>query len=208
MTVTAELVEAFEAARRLGFLGPGPVADQIVHAEAFARVLEAEAGGPAPFLDLGSGGGLPGLVLAGRWPGHRAVLLDASLRRTVFLRRTVTALGWSSRVVVVEGRAEVLARDPQLRSSFLLVVARSFATPSVTAEIGGAFLAEGGRLAVSEPNLEGVERWSPAGLARLGLAPAEVWPGDGAKVAVIQRVDPVAPPWPRATGIPAKRPLW
>jgi 16S rRNA (guanine527-N7)-methyltransferase len=216
-----DLDAVFEEARRLGFLGPGPAADQIAHAVSFAQILEAEGAGPAPFLDLGSGGGVPGLVLADRWTAVRAVLLDASQRRTAFLRRTVAALGWTARVVVLEGRAEALARDPQLRGAFPLVVARSFAPPGVTAEIGGAFLAAGGKLAVSEPEppvggapadrnrAEVVpERWPADGLAMLGLAPATIHGGTGARAALMRRAGPVPDRWPRGVGIPGKRPVW
>jgi 16S rRNA (guanine527-N7)-methyltransferase len=213
------LAEVFAAARRHGFLGPRPVAEQIDHATAFAAVLVAAGIGPAAFLDLGSGGGLPGLVLAATWPDQPGTLLDSSQRRTAFLRRTVVALGWASRVAVVEGRAEALARDPGLRAAFHLVVARSFAAPAVTAEIGGAFLDLGGHLAVSEPSTSadrgvsvarGVSgaRWPAEGLAGLGLAPAEMRQGEGARVALIRRVGVVQDRWPRAVGIPGKRPLW
>jgi 16S rRNA (guanine527-N7)-methyltransferase len=216
----AALGQVFEDARRLGFLGPGPAAEQTAHAVEFAAVLQAAGVGPAPFLDLGSGGGIPGLVLAALWPGNSVTLLDSSQRRTAFLRRTVVALGWGSRVEVREGRAELLGRDPGLRATFPLVVSRSFAAPSVTAEIGGAFLMAGGCLAVSEPQPREVgagggpaphgpsERWPDTGLADLGLAPAETAAGAGARVALIRRRRVVADRWPRGVGIPAKRPLW
>jgi 16S rRNA (guanine527-N7)-methyltransferase len=207
------LGDVFEAARGMGFLGPGPASEQSAHAAAFAGVLEAVGAGPAAFLDLGSGGGVPGLVLAALWPGHSGTLLDSSQRRTAFLRRTVVALGWEARVSVVEGRAEALARDPDLRAAFSLVVARSFASPGVTAEIGGAFLTVGGRLAVSEPKEAGParvgsHRWPAAKLAELGLDPADVAIGDGARAAVMRRVRPVDDRWPRSAGRSAKRALW
>lgn len=207
----AGLVAVFEAAQRLGFLGPGPVADQIGHAISFAEIIEMEGAGPAPFLDLGSGGGLPGLVLAGRWAAVPAVLLDASQRRAAFLRRTVVALGWAERVRVLEGRAEDLARHPDHRSGFPLVVSRSFGPPAVTAEIGGAFLPVGGILAVSEPVVPtdgGSDRWPADGLGALGMGPATILSGTGAQVAMIPRLLAVADRYPRSVGIPAKRPLW
>lgn len=198
---------ALEDARRFGFLGPRPVGEQIEHATAFATVLGTAGIGPSGFLDLGSGGGLPGLVLAERWPDRPATLLDASARRAAFLRRTIAALGWESRVSVAEGRAESLARHAELRAAFPLVVARSFSAPAVTAEVGGAFVAVGGALAVSEPSV-GSDRWDPGRLAELGLSPAEIYEGAGARVAVILRVDGLADRWPRGVGAPSKRPLW
>jgi 16S rRNA (guanine527-N7)-methyltransferase len=201
------LTVELETARRLGFFGPRPVAEQIDHATAFAEVLEVHGAGPAPFLDLGSGGGLPGLVLASRWTDVTGTLLDASARRTAFLRQAVSTLGFADRITVAEGRAELLGRDATLRSSFGLVVSRSFASPAVTAEVGGAFVGPGGILAVSEP-ADGVDRWPTEKLAELGFGPAVVHQGDGARVATIRRAAPLGDRWPRAVGIPGKRPLW
>jgi 16S rRNA (guanine527-N7)-methyltransferase len=201
------LPAVFAAAQRSGFLGPRPVAEQINHAVAFAGLLGAAGVGPADFLDLGSGGGIPGLVLAAVWPGRSGTLLDASQRRTAFLRRTIAGLGWESRISVLEGQAETLARDPGLRSSFVLVVSRSFAAPSVTAEIGGALLEVGGYLAVSEP-IDDADRWPSEGLAGLGLEPVQRSGMDTARIAVIRRATPVDDRWPRGPGVPTKRPLW
>jgi 16S rRNA (guanine527-N7)-methyltransferase len=214
MTVAENaVVAALEDARRHGFLGPGPVGEQVAHAVAFAELLEHAGVGPADFLDLGSGGGVPGLILAARWVGNAATLLDGSERRMAFLRRTIAGLGWESRVSVAEGRAESLARTRELRAAFSLVVSRSFATPAVTAEIGGAFLQPGGVLAVSEPAVREDQvlvrrRWPSDSLAELGLGPAELSQGAGAGVAILRRLDAVAERWPRGVGTPTKRPLW
>jgi 16S rRNA (guanine527-N7)-methyltransferase len=209
VTTNEAVTAALEDARRFGFLGPAPVGDQIEHSSVFAQVLEEAGIGPAVFLDLGSGGGLPGLVLADRWSEQRGTLLDASARRTAFLRRAVMALGWDARVSVLEGRAERLARNPELRCGFPLVVARSFASPALTAEIGGAFVAIGGALAVSEPDdSEGRERWPAARLRELGMAAAEMHRGPGVGIGVLRRTDALPDRWPRGVGTPAKRPLW
>ena len=209
MASESALAAALEDARRFGFLGPGPVDAHVEHASALAVALEQAGVGPAEFLDLGSGGGLPGLVLASRWPLVRGALLDASARRTAFLRRTVAALGWDARVAVWEARAETLARNAELRSMFPLVVARSFASPAVTAEIGGAFVRTGGALVVSEPEQVGDgERWPVEQLAELGLSVADVRRGAGVGIAIMRRIEPVLDRWPRGPGTPAKRPLW
>ena len=209
MVADEALTAALDDAQRFGFLGRGPVGDQIEHSAAFAGVLEEAGIGPAAFLDLGSGGGLPGLVLAARWADQGGALLDASARRTAFLRRTVVALGWDSRITVLEGRAENLARSTDLRGAFPLVVARSFASPAVTAEIGGAFVEIGGVLVVSEPDVANLsERWPAEQLAELGLGAAELHRGHGVGVAVMRRIAALAERWPRGVGTPAKRPLW
>ena len=209
-TVGAAVRRALDDAQRFGFLGPGPVAGQVEHAVALGALLDAAGVGPARFLDLGSGGGMPGLVLAEIWPECEATLLDSASRRAAFLRRTVETLGWESRVVVAEGRAETLARLAGLRAGFPLVIARSFAAPAITAEIGGAFVGLGGALAVSEPTGTGepTDRWPATNLEELGLAPAEFRAAAGARCAILRRVVEVEERWPRGVGIPAKRQLW
>ena len=72
-------------ARDLGFLGPGDVDDQITRSVAFA--VAAGISPPAGLAtDLGSGGGLPALVLALVWPDSRWLLIDSNQRRTSWLR--------------------------------------------------------------------------------------------------------------------------
>ena len=163
-------------------------------------------------LDLGSGGGVPGLVLACARPGWTAVLLDARERRCRFLREAAVALGLDGRVEVVEARAEAAARRPDLREQVDAVVARSFGPPAVTAECATAFLRVGGRLVVSEPpegsdSAGGPERWPAAGLDSLGLSlPVRCGTGEASFACFEkQRLDDR---WPRRVGLPAKRPLW
>jgi 16S rRNA (guanine527-N7)-methyltransferase len=200
------LSEVLEAARERGFLGPGPVRHQLRHAERIAALLEEPAG---PWLDLGSGGGLPGLALLAAWPATTGTLLDSGNRRTAFLADAVDRLGVADRATVVTGRAEEVARDPAHRGRYALVVARSFGGPAVTAECAVAFLRPGGRLAVSDPpDADPTTRWPEAGLTQLGLEGPEIRKADGATVAILTLEAPAKDRWPRRTGIPTKRPLW
>jgi 16S rRNA (guanine527-N7)-methyltransferase len=206
----ARLLEILERSRSLGFLGPGSVRVHVEHSDGFAAGIVHP---PTQFLDLGSGGGVPGLVLARRWPQSRAVLLDARERRCAFLRDAVRDLQLGERVVVVWARAEEAGHRHDLRGWFDLVVARGFGPPAVTAECGAPFLRVGGTLAVSEPPEDGeagaasAGRWAPAGLARLGLAPDRAWT-DGYRYRALRQVDPCPPRYARKAGIPAKRPLF
>ena len=167
------LVGVLLRSRELGFLGPGDVDEQLAHSRAFGELVGPFAG---EFLDLGAGGGLPGLVLLELWPSATGVLLDAQERRCQFLREAVEELGWEDRVEVRVGRAEMLGRDPELRGRFGLVVARGFGPPPVTAECAVGFLRPGGRLAVTEPPPDAAaeSRWDAEGLARLGFGAASV----------------------------------
>ena len=193
-----------EQARRLGFLGPGPIEDHIDHARAYVRhppVAKASLG-----LDLGSGGGIPGLVLAWLLPASTWVLLDAHRARTAFLVDAVERAGLTGRVSVVTARAEALGRDDAHRRRYDVVVARAFGRPAVVAECGAPLLRAGGGLVVSEPP-EASERWSTSGMAELGLALDRVDAGPPRMALLVQR-SPCADRYPRRVGVPGKRPLW
>jgi 16S rRNA (guanine527-N7)-methyltransferase len=199
-----ELVGVLDRARRAGLLGPAPVTDHIRHSGVFLALDDPSARA----LDLGSGAGIPGLVLALAWPDSRWVLLDAGERRVAHLRDAVTELALADRVEVRLQRAEVAGRDPGLRAGFDLVVARGFGPPPVTAECASPFLRVGGRLAVSEPPDDPEDRWDEAGLGQLGLRRGPLLAEPGASVQVLEQVAPCPDRFPRRVGIPAKRPLW
>ena len=82
-------------ARHRSLIGNMPFAAQKAHSEEFLRALLMEAVN-GPVLELGSGGGLPGLVLAVQVRDFRLVLLDSSHRSADFLRWAVEELGLSS----------------------------------------------------------------------------------------------------------------
>lgn len=80
--------------------------------------------GPARVLDVGSGGGFPGFVVAALRPDLEVTLLDATRKKVDFLAATGEALGVGCRTI--HGRAEELWRG-ELASSFDLVTARAVA---------------------------------------------------------------------------------
>ena len=161
-------------------LGPGPVERQIVH----SRALLAGVPERGRVLDLGSGGGLPGLVLATHRPELELTLLEARQRAGRFLGEAILELGRSD-VGVIEARAEEAARRAV------------------------AFLRLGGHLIVSEPPADDIHgpRWPAEGLEALGFAPADRF---GTPEATFVRLTKTRSDgrWPRRVGIPAKRPLW
>jgi 16S rRNA (guanine527-N7)-methyltransferase len=165
---------------------------------------------PARFLDLGSGGGVPGVVLALlAWPLSSAVLLDASERRCAFLEDVVASLSLTDRVSVVRARAEEAGRNAAFRGMFELVVARSFASPPVTAECAAPLLRVGGHLVVSEPpsSIRDASRWPADPLAELGLEPSTRWTTPYAYQSLTQS-SRCPTRYPRRVGVPAKRPLF
>ena len=166
-------------AREAGFLGPGPIAPQIRHAEGFALVAHrlAASGPPRPRLvDLGSGGGLPGLVVAAQWPEASVDLLEAGGRRAAFLERAVSRLGLGGRVHVLHERAEVCGRHSGHRGAYDGALARSFGRPAVVAECAAPLLKVGGWLVVSEPRAADARAspWPPRPSSTSGRRSADV----------------------------------
>ena len=212
----SQLEGVLSEGQRRGLIGPGEISAHIEHALGFLRAATSVAGpaglevdGPR-VLDLGSGGGLPGLVLAAGRPDLEVVLLDANLRGTSFLGEAVETLDLADRVTVLRARAEEVGRDPSHRGRFDLVVARGFGRPAVTSECGAPFLRVGGRMVVSEPPADGAEtpsRWPPAALAELGLRPLELHQGEFSYQVLLQE-RACQEPYPRRSGVPAKRPLF
>ncbi len=195
----------------LGFLGGMAIDEQIDHSLGFCQVAEDYLGrGPNTALDLGTGGGIPGLVLAAVWPGTQLTLFDANHRRTDFLAEEIRVWGVSDRVRVVRGRAEESGRLPSLQERFELVAARSFGSPAVTAECAAPFLEVGGILVVSEPpDGDSSARWPVEGLKELGLAPIPDGRHRGRFGYQVMAKQVQTPDrFPRRTGIPAKRPLF
>jgi 16S rRNA (guanine527-N7)-methyltransferase len=202
MPTEGSLDAVLETARALGFLGPGPIEAQRAHADAFVAAVRSA---PTSAVDLGSGGGLPGLVLVAALPASRWLLVDAMAKRTAFLRTSVAVLGLLDRVEVITGRAEDVGRTH--RGTADLVVARGFGPPAVTAECAAPFLRVGGQLLVSEPPGGAPDRWDVEGLEALGLVIDEVLAGPPAFVSLRQAVA-CDERYPRRSGVPRKRPLW
>ena len=189
------LVEAQER----GFLGPGPVVEHVEHARRLTPSLPPEGAG----VDLGSGGGVPGLVMAVDRPGITWTFVESSLRRAVWLGQAMEWLALTN-VVVRNERAEETGRSP-LRGTADLVTARSFAAPPITAECAAPLLRIGGLLWVSQPPTPDPSRWPAAGLAQLGLRAID----NGVKSwAAFVAETPCGERYPRRVGIPGKRPLF
>jgi 16S rRNA (guanine527-N7)-methyltransferase len=215
--LTGGLRQTLERAAKLGMLGNSAEIDvQIDHALGFVQTFESSLGRPPrSVLDLGSGGGLPGLVLHQVWPETEVVLLEASERRAEFLKSELArseAEGPCSPgpVEVLRGRAETVAHEPRYRERFEGVSSRSFGPPAVVAECGAPFLTTRGVLVVSEPpEGEGSSRWPEAGLAEVGLGSGEATRiEDRFNYRVLPKHGTTPDRFPRRDGVPSKRPLF
>ncbi len=150
-------------ARRLGMLGDRPIVDVIEHARAFVAALDGVSGRVA---DLGSGGGVPGLVIALDRPDLEVVLVDRREKRTDFLSRVVIRLDLVDRVEV---RCVDVADLVQTEAGrFDGVVARGFGPPEPTLRAGLSLATTAGRVVISEP--PAADRWPVALLDALAVS--------------------------------------
>jgi hypothetical protein len=205
----SRLAAVLVRAKELGFVGRGPVEDQIDRSLGLLPIIHTtglSVDSSVEALDLGSGGGLPGLVLALTLTAWRWILLDGSVKRTTWLREAVDTLGLNDRVSVLTARAEVAGRGP-LRGTVDLVVSRGFAAPAPTAECAAPLLKTGGWLVVTEPPGGSPDRWPPDGLASLGLSREQLVTSPIAAV-LIRSATATDGRYPRRVGVPVKRPLW
>ena len=154
-------------AQRLGFLGSRPIEEVVAHARGFVRALD-EYGPLETVLDLGAGGGTPGLVIAHDLPAVRLTLLDRRAKRTDFLERVVRRLGWQDRVTVV--CQDVTTFEPG--DLFDAVVARGFGPPEFTLTAAARLVRPGHPIVISEP--PGHDRWDDGLLERLELCRVDV----------------------------------
>jgi len=159
------LLAALAEIQQRGAIGESSLVKAVVHAEQFVTALPAQV---ARVADLGSGGGLPGLVIAVRRPEIELTLVERRGNRADLLQRAIRALRLADQVQVFAGDVRELA-SVQPRA-FDAVTARSFAAPAVTARWAGALLKAGGLLVVSEPPQQDPSRWPRSTLALAGLA--------------------------------------
>jgi 16S rRNA (guanine527-N7)-methyltransferase len=206
--IDPKILAILAEAQRLGVIGKAPLESHIDQAKSFFVVVSDLVDHGARVLDLGTGGGLPGLVIASCWPQLHITLLDGRNSRTESLSDSIDELGWGNRVQVIAQRAEEAARESRYRKSFDLVVARGFGPPAVTAECAAPFLQIGGLLVVSDPPGGGPStRWPIDGCAELGLR-VEQSQVDPWAFTVLRQVTECSSIYPRRTGLPLKRPLF
>lgn len=208
--VSTTLTAVLERSAACGFLGPSALEAQVEHARGFGAAAPRAMTSEDLCCDLGSGGGIPGLVLAVEvWPASRWILLEGMAKRCELLEQAVADLGVGDRVTIVHGRVEHVGRpDGLLRAQCRLVTARSFGPPRVTAEAAAPLLQVGGSLLVSEPPDSQGERWPQEGLAVLGLVPAGVVRTERAGYMVLRQDQPCPAAYPRPWKRQSRQPLF
>ncbi len=166
----ARVRDALGEAQRIGMLGDESIEAVIERSLGLVHLLPV---GTRTVIDLGSGGGDPGVVIAAACPSVQVTLVDRRAKRTDFLTRIVGRLDMSERVEVVE--ADV-AHLPSLFPDRMWDVAtsRGFGPPAYTARHAALVVRPGGQLLVTEPPGSSGERWSEAEVREAGWRLDEV----------------------------------
>src|ERR1700674_1212592 len=161
-------------------------------------------------VDVGSGGGLPGLPLKIVLPGLSMTLVEADQAKAAFLVRACAALGLRD-VEVVARRAEDVGRDPTFRETFDVAVARALAPMPVLVELCLPLVRVGGRLLAQKTESEDMDRATRAveimggKLNHVVAAPSAA--RSSGTVVIVDKVRPTPPAYPRRAGVPARKPL-
>jgi 16S rRNA (guanine527-N7)-methyltransferase len=158
------------------------------------RGVDLVRGLEGPVVDVGSGGGTPGIPLAVSLPDREVTLLEAERRKCDFLQRWTAEL---PNLRVVWGRAE-----EQPLEAFGVAVAKALAQPVTAAEWCLPLVREGGAVVLwVGPSLE-LDRVA-AVAERLAARPEQAPPG----LLLLRKTGPTPPGFPRRVGVAKKRPL-
>ncbi len=167
---------------------------------------------PTSLIDIGSGAGFPGVPLKVLRPELELTLVESVEKKAAFLRHLAGVLGLEG-VQVLTARAEAVGRDPAHRERYDVAVGRAVADLRVLAEyclplcrIGGRFLAPKGAGGAAE-----VARAHRAitvlGGRLLAVEPVALPGVEPRTLVVVEKVAATDARYPRAVGVPAKRPL-
>lgn len=173
-------------------------------------VLLEHLGDSAKVVDVGSGGGLPGLPLKIARPDLRITLIESDQAKAAFLVRACAALGLRD-VEVLARRAEDVGRDPAYRESFDIALARALAPMPVLVELCLPLIKVGGRLLAQKTEREDLDAARRAidvlgGALNSVVAAPSAARGAGT-VVVVDKVRQTPEAYPRRPGVPARKPL-
>lgn len=177
-----------------------------------AQALPAEMLKSGSFIDVGSGGGFPGIPMKLAFPDMRGTLLDSTAKKTAFLAHVCEALGLEG-MSVRTGRAETLAQETEMRESFDIAFGRAVANVAALAELTLPFARVGGLVVLhKKANISNELERAQGAIETLGgelrhvLSVTLTGLNDNALV-VLEKRRPTPERYPRRPGMPAKRPL-
>ncbi len=164
-------------------------------------------------IDIGTGAGLPGIALKIVLSDISLVLVEATVKKTKFLRHVVDRLGLED-VEIAVGRAEEIAYGSKYREKFDLVLSRAVAVLPALVELTLPFCVVGGRfIAQKKGDIEREIEQSRKVITIMGGSLREVKPieleepDDKRYLVIIDKIKPSPAEYPRRPGIPAKKPI-
>lgn len=164
-------------------------------------------------LDVGTGGGFPGIPLAIISPDKEFVLMDSLLKRLKVIDEFAGELDISN-VSILHGRAEELSQKADFRECFDVCVSRAVANLAVLCELCLPFVKVGGHfISYKGPEAEDELRQAQNAVHILGGGEARIKTVEGTlfwydhKFVVIKKVKPTPKKYPRKPGMPSKEPL-
>ncbi len=156
-------------------------------------------------LDLGSGGGIPGIPIKIYNPALRFSLVESNKKKGLFLTHMVKLLEIRETEVLIES-GEALAHHKGRREGYHILISRAFGALNVLVELGLPFLKIGGRLISLKKREEKIE--DAIGVIKLlGGELKKAEEVGGMKMVVLEKVSRSPDKYPRKAGIPRKRPL-
>ena len=164
-------------------------------------------------VDVGTGGGFPGVPLAILSPDKHYTLID-SLQKRLRIIDTLCAQAGITNVTTLHGRAEDLAADSRYRQQFDLCVSRAVANTAVLAEYCLPFIRLGGSLlAYKGPDAAAEAKEAEKAIRLLGGSLTEIRScgltayGLDHNILIIKKIKDTPPKYPRKAGTPSKEPL-
>ncbi len=164
-------------------------------------------------VDIGSGGGIPGVPLAIARPAIRWTLIDATAKKVAFLQDVVNALSLPN-IVLYHGRVEELAHEPHMRGRYRVLTARAVSSLPALLELGLPLVRTGGTLLLPK-GMDIAEELAAArqaaGMLGGSIVSSDVLPDAGTGVdttlVVVSSEHATPGTYPRRPGMPARSPL-